>query len=119
MSKPVHLDQSELDELRRYFQDVINYESDDPTEQIHPLNYAAPDGDTCMHKAAQRGQLRPLELLTKGGADINAIGDMGNTPLHYAWVFSKKTGTKDVLNFLLDHGADKTIRNEFGKLPLE
>jgi ankyrin repeat protein len=104
------LSPSELAELRAAFADLINYESEDPFEPIDPLTYCAPDRDNCLHVAAQRGNLRAVELLIKAGFDINKQGDMGYTPLHYA----KDPG---VVAFLLAHGASPAIVSEFGTLP--
>jgi hypothetical protein len=39
------------------FADLLNYEAQDPTSPIDPLTYRAPDGDTCLHIAAHRGDL--------------------------------------------------------------
>ena len=106
------LSPSEMAELQIEFAHVVNYESDDPCAPIDALTYVAPDGDTCLHIAAQRGNLRAVELLIKAGLHINQQGDMGCTPLHYA----KSTA---VIDLLLAHGASREIRSEFGKLPLD
>lgn len=106
------LSPSEYAELRNAFADLMNYESDDPTEPIEPLTYVAPDGDTCLHVASHRGNVRAVELLVKAGADVNRQGDMGSTPLHYA-------ATPEVASFLIASGASVTIRDEFGRLPLQ
>ena len=103
---------SELAELRATFADVLNYESDDPTEPIDPLEYVAPDGDTCLHIAAYRGNLRAVELLVKAGLNIDQPGDMGSTPLHYA-------SKPEIISFLLASGASTTIKNEFGQFPIK
>ncbi|MCG7981432.1 MAG: ankyrin repeat domain-containing protein [Candidatus Thiodiazotropha lotti] len=102
-------------ELKDIFQDVPNYESEDPLEPIDPLVYEAPDGDTCMHIAARRGDVRAMELLVKAGLDVNSIGDIGCTPLHYA-VSSRN---QNAIKFLLDHGASTAIKNELGLFPLD
>jgi len=101
----------ELAELRLVFADLINYESDDPCDPIDPLTYSSPDKDNCLHIAAQRGNLRAVELLVKAGLDVNQQGDMGYTPLHYA-------ATPEVVSYLLAHGALSSITNEFGKSPV-
>ena len=68
---------------------------------IEPLTYVAPDGDTCIHVASHRGNLRAVELLIKAGVDVNRQGDMGSTPLHYA-------ATPEVAFFLIASGASIT-----------
>lgn len=101
----------ELAELQAAFAGLLNHESDNPFTPIDPLTYRASDGDTCLHLAAHRGNIRAVELLIKAGLDINQPGDMGYTPLHYA-------STPEVIAFLLLHGASPSIRNELGNLPL-
>gem|GEM_PF-4776807 len=80
-------------------------------DPIDPLTYIAPDGDTCLHIAAHRGNLRAVQLLVKAGLDPDRQGDMGYTALHYA-------STPEVVEFLLGCGASRTIKNEFGKSPV-
>ena len=105
----------ELAELQAAFADVINYDSDNPSDPIDPLTYRAPDRDTCLHIAARRRNRRAVELLIKAGADVNDQGDMGSTALHYA----EYAKAEDVVALLLAHGASRSIRDEFGKLPGE
>ena len=105
------LSTAEMDELIAEFKDLINYESEDPCETIDPLTYVSPDGDTCLHIAALRGNLRAVELLIKAGVDVNRQGDMGYTPLHYA-------KTQPVINCLIENGASTSIVNEFGRKPI-
>lgn len=107
------LSESEMNELERAFEDLLNYESDDPTDKIDPITYKEPSGDTCLHIAAHRGDYRSVELLLKSGLDVNRKGEMGCTALHYA----KMKGNKDIIKLLLSHGASTTIKNEFGELP--
>lgn len=114
-SVQARLTESELRELGASFKDLINYDSQDPTSPIDPLTYREPDGDGCLHIAAQKGDYRAMELLLKAGLDANQLGDMDCTPLHYA----KMNGHNDVVDLLLRHGASNSIRNAFGKLPLD
>jgi ankyrin repeat protein len=105
------LSPSELAELDAAFSYEANYDSNDPTEKIDPLTYRAPDGDSCLHIAARRGNLRAVELLIKAGLDINQQGDLGCTPLHYA-------RTPEIVAVLLASGASTSIENEFGQAPI-
>ena len=68
-----------------------------------------------MHIAAGFNHPYVCEKLLLFGADINAQDDDGNTPLHLAVRFSSKRSAK----YLLKHGADATIKNKRGQLPLE
>jgi ankyrin repeat protein len=110
-SKSSLLSPSELEELDAVFSYEANYDSDDPTEKISPLTYRAPDGDSCLHIAARRGNLRAVQLLIKAGLDINLRGDMGCTPLHIA-------RTPEIVAILLASGASTSIENEFGQVPI-
>jgi len=117
------LSEAELRYLQERYKDLINYQSDNVDDPIDPLTYTRPDEDNLLHIAAYRGDLRSVELLIKAGLDVNKPGDMGYTALHYAYqknkpdVFLKER--KDVIEFLLAHGASPDIRNEFGTLPSE
>lgn len=99
--------------LQEKFSDLINYKADDPLEAIDPLTYRSPEGDSCLHTAAIRGDQLAVELLIKAGLDVNLQGDMGNTPLHYA----KKFGHDEIASLLVQQGASTEIRNDFGKIP--
>jgi ankyrin repeat protein len=109
------LKKMEIEELLNAFNDLLNYDSNDPTEPIDPLTYVDPDGDNCLHIAANRGDHRSAELLLKAGLDVNQIGDMGCTALHLAYM----NGHQDIIRLLVDHGASDSIKNEFGKQPSE
>lgn len=102
----------DIAELKSLFSDLINYESDDPLAPIDPISYRSPEGDTCLHIAALRGDYRATVLLIDGGVPVNSVGDMGNTPLHYAAIERHK----EIFDLLVSRGADKEITNEFGKM---
>ena len=53
-------------------------------------------------------------MLLNAGADINAKGDSGRTPLHFA-VLSQH---RKVLLLLLRHGANANVEDNFGSTPL-
>ena len=96
--------------LQRAYSDLINYEREDPTAPIDPATYRAPDGDKLIHIAALRGDGETVELLLAAGEDINAIGDMGETPAHYAAMGEHR----ELFDLLLSRGADQSIENELG-----
>ena len=51
-----------------------------------------------------------IEFLIDKGANVNAPGRDGSTPLH----FSAEGGHEEASDSLLDHGADITLANERG-----
>ncbi|HEY8667195.1 MAG TPA: ankyrin repeat domain-containing protein [Tepidisphaeraceae bacterium] len=61
---------------------------------------------SALHLAASRNQPRMIEFLLDQGADINARGQWGGTPLHWAcWL-----GSKDSAAVLINHGASVELR---------
>ncbi|PCD37250.1 hypothetical protein AU210_005753 [Fusarium oxysporum f. sp. radicis-cucumerinum] len=55
-----------------------------------------------------------VENLLASGANPHMLGYEGNTPLHLAAIL----GDVDIINKLLDYGADIRTSNEFGHIPL-
>ena len=49
------------------------------------------------------------------GADVNAKGEEGLTPLHYA----AREGHKEITDLLLTNGADVNAKNDEGGTPLD
>lgn len=79
------------------------------------VNTKSTAGFTALHLASlHRGV---AELLLTMGADVNAKADGANgiTPLHMA---AQMTGAKDVVELLLDNGADINATDTNGKTPL-
>lgn len=72
-------------------------------------------GDTVLHTVCSWGELTPVEALVNAGADVNAKGDQGGTPLFNAVI----GGNPDVVAFLLKAGADVNIPNDYERLVLE
>ena len=54
------------------------------------------------------------ELLTKFGADVNAQDLIGDTPI----IKAVKAGQVNITNWLIFIGANPTIRNKLGKMPI-
>ncbi|KAG6836357.1 hypothetical protein H0H93_008858 [Arthromyces matolae] len=72
--------------------------------------------------AARKGSTAIISLLLESGADINEIppdkfsgSPWRGTPLHEA----AKAGHPGAVQFLLDHGADPTLKDSRGKPPVE
>ena len=96
-------------------------------------NLASPiTGETPLHVAAAKGfregTYECIELLLKAGANPNAkaksgietatyyrdIKVVGETPLHLAAAY----GSKEMIQLLLDHNADPSIKDDRGDSPL-
>lgn len=56
-----------------------------------------------------------VSLLTKHNADVNQQNFNGATALVFAATF----GQKEIAEHLLAHGADKSIKDNTGKTPLD
>ena len=63
-------------------------------------------------KNAQKGIVQTF--LKKGGINIDKRDSMGNTPLFYA----SSKGVKDIVQLLLNAGADANLANNISETPL-
>ncbi|KAF9092770.1 hypothetical protein BGX29_010296 [Mortierella sp. GBA35] len=65
-------------------------------------------GNTAMHIAVtcQKKPIPALETLLRAGADINAKGNMSRSPLHDAIERPDQQDQEELLDWMLDHGAD-------------
>ena len=68
------------------------------------VNWSKRNGETPMLVLCRSGSDRidNLRTLIEAGADLNASGEYGQTPLHYAALHAKP----DFIQLMLDHGAD-------------
>lgn len=73
---------------------------------------------------AMAGDLRQVETLIAAGADANALSAVSNSPVYgrlghnTALMFATAAGKQDVVEFLLAHGADPSLRNLAGETAL-
>ncbi|MFV0573002.1 MAG: ankyrin repeat domain-containing protein [Xanthomarina gelatinilytica] len=76
------------------------------------VNLATPqkNGNTWYHLAVEKNSLELLKMATEFGQDINAKNQEGNTALLLA---AMKAKDDNILKFLLEQGADKTITTDF------
>lgn len=72
------------------------------------------DGWTPLHHAVFNHRIDIVKLLLINGANVNMIDNYECTPLHVAVCYDK-----NVIEILLEYGADKTITNIAGKIPAE
>jgi ankyrin repeat protein len=71
-------------------------------------------GDTALHIAALRGDVKMGELLIKRGASVKAINFGSSTPLHLA----SNKGHAAFINLLISKGADVNTADKWGRRPL-
>jgi tankyrase len=70
-----------------------------------------------LHRAAIGHNIDTATALLSSGANVNAANRWGNTPLHLAAVYER--GKQPMVDLLLAHGADPTLRNSDGRTALE
>ncbi|WP_299154226.1 ankyrin repeat domain-containing protein [uncultured Tateyamaria sp.] len=73
------------------------------------------DGDGVLHNLLYGKERYPVLALIEAGADVNAIGNLGYAPLHV----SAFRDDAEMIQLLLDAGADPRVRCEIGKTPLD
>jgi ankyrin repeat protein len=78
------------------------------------VNAKDKNGDTELHKAAQKGCKAVAEVLLERAADVNAANAKGRTPLHYAAMY----GRTAVVELLLARNADVNAKDKEGHTPL-
>ncbi|KAH9028687.1 hypothetical protein EDB85DRAFT_2147778 [Lactarius pseudohatsudake] len=69
---------------------------------------------TALHSASVEGQVEVVRSLLKYGADVDARGVVGQSPLQLA----SHRGHLNVVRCLLDHGADAEFRSDVRMTPL-
>jgi uncharacterized protein len=69
------------DVLRRYKDEDLPAFSEVP---LRDVNQVGNFGERPLHVASTRGSIEEIAALIEGGAEINAPGELGNTPLHEA-----------------------------------
>ena len=72
-------------------------------------------GNTPLHTASAAASIPMLQLLIDAGADVNAVNEDGETPLHRALAMQSNY---DLARLLIENGADVFNRAVDGKTPL-
>ena len=72
---------------------------------------------TALHFAAQEGSLDISKLLLDNVARVDVQDAYGNTALNRAVFFSGGSG--ELIRLLLEHGADRNLKNRKGISPLD
>ncbi|HEX2582796.1 MAG TPA: ankyrin repeat domain-containing protein [Chlamydiales bacterium] len=76
-----------------------------------PLNMPK-SGNTALHQAVQKGNLRAVELALDYGFDISSQNNAGDTALHLA----AAKGNLEIVQHLVQRGADIYIKNNLDQL---
>jgi uncharacterized protein len=76
-----------------------------------------PDGAGGLLLATGSRKLEAVKFMVELGSDVNEkrTAGFGINPIHTATRF----GALDIIQYLVDHGADLTVRDRFGRTPLE
>ena len=70
-------------------------------------------GDTVLHQAVRKGNLRAVQLAIAYGCDINRPNKAGDTPLH----IGAEKGHLEIVQYLIGAGANPDTKNHLGQLP--
>ncbi|KAG0675812.1 hypothetical protein C6P40_001552 [Pichia californica] len=105
-------------------QELLSKYQDKPQEAIELINSAKDSsGNGALHLAAKYGNYEVMDhLLDIDGVDVNIKATMnGNTPLHYAVLYSFQDPEYSLflVNELINCGADPSIRNNDNLKPID
>lgn len=95
----------ELDDLLAFYQEFPNWSGVECRVDSRGIF-----GDYPLHVAATRCSQSEIEILVSAGANVNAIGEDGYTPL----MNSVEQGCLDCVILLIDRGADPETVNDEG-----
>ena len=90
------------------------------TQKNHatPLMFAAGlgrgTGAFTKDYATEAELLESVKVLVAAGADVNAVNDTGETPLHYG-----AQASDDIVRFLAEKGANLSAKDQQGRTPVE
>ena len=85
-----------------------------------PVDPRGISGKSLLHAAVHAGDLEMVRVLIDYGLDVNALDNLGSTPLNFALEYRSKNIDPEVVRFLLDHGADPNVlaKLQHGNTPL-
>lgn len=96
--------------LNYRYDDYARYDDDGTKRPGDPLTFRDADRDTALHMAAIANDGEAVLWLLNAGIDPNALGDMGQTALH--WAIANKN--KEMADLLMSFCARTDIIDEFG-----
>ncbi|KAI9287606.1 ankyrin repeat-containing domain protein [Umbelopsis sp. AD052] len=67
-------------------------------------------GLTMLHYACDRGNIEAVKLLVTSGADVNALTEENETPLHFACLSERE----EIAQYLIDQKCDLTVQDTEG-----
>ena len=82
----------------------------DPARGINPKPPTAKAPDVSIREAVKTGNIQAVKQHLDAGADVNAKGKYGRTPLHYA----ASRGLKKIIELLIARRADVNTKIEVG-----
>jgi len=74
-------------------------------DQGIPINDTDSNGNSALHRAASKGQVKTLKLLLSRGININAVNHQQQTALYVA----ASTGQLKAIDYLIKKGADTSL----------
>ena len=74
-------------------------------------------GNTPLHHAVRKGDMKAIQSLLQAGADVNATNEKGETPLHVVYQ-TKPEQMHDIIACLLRNESDVDAQDNEGNTPL-
>ena len=102
-----------LEEILQLASDRL-FPAENGEAKVH-LDSRNSDGDNALHVFIWSNDTENALFLIENGIDINAVGDMGETPLHAAI----RQNNMAIIKALLKANARIDIKSEFGKTSLD
>ena len=101
----------EIEDVLRKYAHHVEFLGD----ELKSVEQVGAFGSQVIHLASFANRCKDIASFVRAGADMNASGDLGLRPLHYAVL----GGAIDAVRVLLECRADVGIENEFGETPAQ